>query len=113
MAFVSRAGRSMLLLILLAPAWTSGCGGDKSTPTTPTPATTTTTPAPAPSSNSVTRVTIAGNVTLSAIGDTSQLTATATFSDNSTKDVTTGGVWQVSDSRVITVSPGGLLAIRN
>ncbi len=109
MAFVSRAGRGVLLLIVVAPAWTSGCGGDKPTPTTPTP--TTTIPAPAPSSNTVTRVTISGNVTLSAIGETSQLTVIATLSDNSTKDVTSLGVWQVSDRRVITLSQGGLLSV--
>src|SRR4051794_17085981 len=106
MAIISRAGWSVL--VLLAAAWTSGCGGGKSTPTTPTPATTSTSPSPPPSA--ITRVTIVGNVTLSAIGETSQLTATATFNDNSTTDVTSLGSWQVIDARVITVSPGGILS---
>jgi hypothetical protein len=101
----------VVLLILLATASTSGCGGDKSTPTTPTPASTTTIPSPSPPSSAVTRVTIAGTVTLSAIGETSQLQATATLSDGSTKDVTSLGVWQAGDARVITLTQTGLLSV--
>jgi len=38
-------------------------------------------------------VAITGNVTLARIGETTQLTATATLSDNTTKDVTSEGNW--------------------
>ncbi len=101
----SRNRLGVALLILLAPTWTTGCGSDKSTPT-PTSPTTPTTPAP-----TATAVSISGDVTLTGIGETSQLTGTATLSDNTTKDVTTAGRWQVGDARVATVSPTGLLTI--
>ena len=104
-------GLGVLLVIVLAAAWTSGCGSDKSTPTTPTPSTTTTIPSPPPSTNIVSRLTITGNISLTAIGETSQLTATATLNDNSTKDVTNQGRWQALDARVITVNQGGLLVV--
>jgi hypothetical protein len=58
-----------------------------------------------------TRVTISGNVVLTGIGETTQLTATATRSDNTTKDVTTDAKWFVVDARVATVSPGGLVTV--
>ena len=100
-----RFSRSSLavVLVLLTFTWTS-CGGDKSTPTT-TP-TSPSTPSP-----SVTGLSITGNVTLTAVGQTSQLTATASLSDNTTKDLTTSGRWQWGDSRVITISSGGLVTV--
>ena len=94
-----------LLLVFLAALCTN-CGGD-STPTAPTPPVSTT-PPPAPT---VTNLSIRGNFALTAIGDTSQLTGTATFSDNSTKDVTSDGRWSVGDTRVILVSNTGLLTV--
>jgi hypothetical protein len=95
------------LLILVALMWVTSCGHDNPTPAVPTaPSGTTTTPQP-----TLKGVSITGNVTLTAVGETSQLTATATFTDNSTKDVTTAGRWQGGDSRVLTVSSGGLLTI--
>jgi hypothetical protein len=97
----SSRGNSILLLILLAPIWTS-CGKDEPSVTAPT--TPTSTPAPA-----VTRVSINGNVTLTRVGETTQLTAVATLSDNTTKDVTSDGRWLLSDIRVITISPTGLI----
>jgi hypothetical protein len=45
-----------------------------------------------------------------AIGSTTQLKAIATFSDGSTKDVTTGFAWTSSDTRTITASSSGLLS---
>ena len=100
----SRSNLAVVLLILLTSTWTS-CGGDKSTPTTTTP-TSPSTPSP-----SVTSLSISGNLTLTAVGETSQLTATATLSDNTTKDLTTSGRWQWGDSRVITISSGGLVTV--
>ena len=47
-----------------------------------------TTPTPAPTSPAqLTRLTVTGNASLTAIGQTSQLTAVATFSDGAVKDV--------------------------
>jgi Bacterial Ig-like domain (group 2) len=45
-----------------------------------------------------------------AIGSTTQVKAIATFSDGSTKDVTTGFAWTSSDTRTITASSSGLLS---
>ena len=45
-----------------------------------------------------------------AIGSTTQLKAIATFSDGSTKDVTTDFAWTSSDTRTITASSSGLLS---
>ena len=99
-----RSRLAVVIVILLAPTWTS-CGGDKSTPTTTTPT------SPSTPSATVTGVSISGNLTLKAVGETSQLTATATLSDNTTKDVTTSGRWQWGDSRVITISSAGLVTV--
>jgi carboxypeptidase family protein len=101
----SRSRLGVVLLILLAPIWTTSCGGEKSSPT-PTAPTTLSTPLP-----TVTGVSIGGKLTLTAVGETSQLTATATLSDNTTKDVTSIGRWQGGDIRVIGISPGGLLTV--
>ena len=100
----SRSNLAVVLLILLTSTWTS-CGGDKSTPTTTTP-TSPSTPSP-----SVTSLSISGNLTLTAVGETSQLTATATLSDNTTKDVTSSGRWQWGNTQVITISSGGLVTV--
>lgn len=103
----SRSRLGIALLVLLASTWT-GCGRRQSTSLvapTPTPATP---PAPSPT---VTRVSIGGNLSLTRIGETTQLTATATLSDNTTKDVTSVATWQWGDARVATVSPTGLVTI--
>jgi len=94
----SRSRLGVVLLILLAPTWTN-CGGEKPTPTTPTPSAT------------ATRVSISGNLTLTGVGETSQLTGTATLSDNTTRDVTSSGRWQLGDTRVVTISASGLLTV--
>ncbi|MBS1805884.1 MAG: Ig-like domain-containing protein [Acidobacteria bacterium] len=44
-----------------------------------------------------------------ASGSTEQLTATAVFSDHSTKSITSDAAWQSSDNTVAVVSPSGLL----
>lgn len=93
------------LLFLLALTWTMSCGSEKSTPlpAAPTPPST-----PPPT---VTRVAIGGNLTLTRVGETSQLTGTATLSDNTTKDVTSEGRWERGDARVVTISPSGLVTV--
>jgi hypothetical protein len=82
-----------------------GCGKD-SPPMAPSGSANTPPPPP-----SVTRVSLSGNVNLTAVGETSQLTATATFSDNTTRDVTAQARWAVGDPSVAVVSPTGLLTI--
>jgi hypothetical protein len=76
---------------------------------TPNP---TPTPTPTPTPPTLTRVLLSGNVSLTDLGQTSQLTATATFSDSSTQDVTSNASWFSSDTRVATVS-GGLVTVIN
>jgi hypothetical protein len=98
----SRTRLGVVLLILLAPAWTS-CGSDTPTPTPTGPATVV--------PPTVTRVSITGNVTLTQIGETTQLTAIATLSDNTTKNITSEGQWRAGDARVVSISPGGLVTV--
>src|SRR5258708_556496 len=50
-----------------------------------------------PSSSSLLTVVISGNLSLSAVGQTSQLTATAGFQDGTTQPVTTTATWQSSN----------------
>jgi len=53
---------------------------------------------------------IEGNTHLTTIGETSQLTAKATFSDGTAKDVSAETKW-TSDTTVMQVSPAGLLTV--
>ncbi|HXG68996.1 MAG TPA: hypothetical protein VNJ04_00095 [Gemmatimonadaceae bacterium] len=92
-----------MLLLLLSPTWT-GCSGE--TPPIPTGPPPPTAPLPRP-----TALSISGNLTLTSIGETSQLTVTGSFIDNTTKDVTAVGIWRTEDARVVTVSAGGLLKV--
>jgi TolB-like protein len=94
-----------IVLVLLTQGLV-GCGNR--TPVSPTAPTTAMTPTPVPT---ITRVAISGNVPLTTIGETAQLTATATLSDNTTKNVTTDGRWQAGDARIVTVSQTGLLSV--
>jgi hypothetical protein len=57
----------------------------------------------------VSAVKVTGNLSFSAIGQTSQLSATATLPDGSTRDVTNVATWRSNDSTIITVSSKGLL----
>jgi hypothetical protein len=57
--------------------------------------------------NAVQRISIAGNVIFDGINQTRQFTATATFNNGSSKDVTADGQWQSSDTHVATVSETG------
>ena len=66
----------------LAALMTMMIGGGKDSPRPPSPD-----PA-VPSAASVVGVTITGNTNLTAVGETSQLTVTATRSDGTTEDVT-------------------------
>jgi hypothetical protein len=77
-------------------------------PLTPPPSPALSTPAPAPTPV-VTAVNISGNTALTAIGEASQLTATATYSDGTTKDVTTTANWMAVAPSVVSIQPGGIV----
>lgn len=86
-----------LLIAFLAGTLVSTCGGETSI-TSPT----------SPLSSAVS-VSITGTPVLTAESETSQLTATATFSDGTTHDVTSSATWVSSNSEVATVSDAGLV----
>jgi len=75
---------------------TSGCGGGGGTAPTPPPPTPT-----------VTAVTVSGAGS-PGVGDTVQLTATATFSDGTTQTVTAQATWESSNQAIVTITSGGL-----
>jgi hypothetical protein len=52
---------------------------------------------------------VSGNTSLTAIGETSQLTATASYSDGTTRDASSQVRWTSVNDVVVSVSPGGLL----
>jgi hypothetical protein len=52
---------------------------------------------------------LTGNTTLQAVGERSQLTATATFSNGTTADVTREAMWSVSPSSVVTIDTSGVM----
>src|SRR5438132_271582 len=54
---------------------------------------------------------IAGEAHLTAIGETAQLTGTATFTDDTVKDVTGETKWYIDDPSVMTVSPWGVATV--
>jgi hypothetical protein len=58
-------------------------------------------------------VSVTGNTKLLAVGDTSQLMATASLSDGTSKDVTAEAEWTTADSDVITFQAPGLLRVVN
>jgi hypothetical protein len=86
-------------VIVITSVWTA-C--NKST-TTPTPA--------PPSPAQLTRLSVTGKSSLTAIGETSQLTAVATFSDGAVKDVSRDTRWVSSLPSVMVVSSTGLLTV--
>ena len=75
-----------------------GCGKSPAGPTSPT----------APSSATVSSVAVNGSTDFTSIGQTVQLTATATFSDGATQNVSATATWQAL-SVGATVSSGGLV----
>jgi len=74
--------RAVFTVILMYSVALIGCGGSTGFPTSPTSATPVTV-----------SITISGNTTFAAINATSQLTATATTSDGSARDVTALCLW--------------------
>src|ERR1700716_3275440 len=86
-------------VIVITSVWTA-CNKSATTPT----------PAP-PSPAQLTRLSVTGKSSLTAIGETSQLTAVATFSDGAVKDVSRDTRWVSSLPSVMVVSSTGLLTV--
>lgn len=78
------------------------CGSSNRSPTSPTPSAVVV---------ELTNLQITGNTSLTAVGETSQLRATAGFSDQSQKDVSLETIWTSTDPSVVTVSSSGLLTV--
>ncbi|HET9362047.1 MAG TPA: Ig-like domain-containing protein [Vicinamibacterales bacterium] len=92
------------LLVVVVSVASHGCGDSAGLPTSgPSPS--------APASPPVRTLRINGPAVLSVIGETSQLRATATFSDNSTRDVTSEATWRSLNPSVVNVSPTGLVTV--
>ena len=92
--------RSLLIAFAVAAGFIA-CGGDDrpSTPTVPTlfgP----------PKS-----IQISGNLNLTTVGQQAQLTATATFANGQSRNVTKESQWEVTNPAVATISSTGLLRI--
>ena len=103
---MTRSAAWCALLIGVLGLWGIACDDrNEGPPMSPSP-----NPPPPPLS-AITGLTLAGNVNLSAVGETSQLTVTATYSDGTTKDVSRESRWTIGDQRVLTVSPEGLLTV--
>src|SRR5688500_7211149 len=91
-----------ILAALILVVVVSACGGSDPNPVAPSPA---------PVAVSATRLRVGGNAALTTIGDTSQLTAIATFSDATEKDVTAEALWTSTEPSFLTVV-SGLLTVR-
>jgi xyloglucan-specific exo-beta-1,4-glucanase len=94
-----RRFRVYSVVVALALIVCNGCGGGGGGSSTPPPP-------PSPTPQSI-RVTAPGNSLI--VGDTVPLTAILTYSDNSTRNVTTTATWSVTPSAVATVSNTGVV----
>jgi hypothetical protein len=65
----------------------------------------------APATAFVTGLRISGNASLSALGETSQLNAQATYSEGTTKDVASEAQWLSAEPSAISVSSSGVLTV--
>ena len=92
--------KSLLLSLLTCLMIWAACGGGGSQGTTPPP--------PALKSIQVT----GGSANLIA-GQSQQMKATGTYSNNTTQDLTATASWSTSDANVCTVAPGGMLSVKN
>jgi len=94
------------LISALAVAVMGLAGCDRPLATIPTAPATQSTAAPI-----VTGVIVSGKTELSLVGETTQLTAMATFSDGSARGITGEASWTSSDASVLTVSATGLVTV--
>jgi len=90
---------------LAAIALVAGCGDSPTTPTPPASVK----PAAAATAPTVTAVSISGNTSLTAAGETSQFTATSTLSDGSSRNVTNDVQWRSQNTAVAVISASGLV----
>jgi hypothetical protein len=96
------AWRVLLPLMLAIMLGSTACDDKKRfSPTSPTP----TGPA-------VQAITVTGGTTLQRPGDEVQLTATARFSDGTTRDISSEASWSVDYTEIVSVARGGLLTAR-
>jgi hypothetical protein len=102
---MTATGRAVVrhVLVLAALAGAVACHDKNPAGPSPVPS-----PVPSPSSPVAQSIAIGGTLSLHQPGDTGQLTATATFSDGTTKDVTAEALWGSTGSAVI-VSLAGLV----
>src|SRR3954466_10622722 len=93
---VSRLLCGRTLIAVGAALVIAACGSDGAAPTVPTPKTA-----------SVASVAVTGSAL--AVGATAQFIATATLSDGSTQNVTTGATWASSNQSVASVTSTGIV----
>ena len=84
----------------------AGCDRSHDLPTT-APSTT----APASVPPTVTAVVVTGKTSLTSVGETTQLSATASYSDGTTRGITGEAQWASSDPAALSVSPQGLVTV--
>jgi hypothetical protein len=89
--------------ILVAFVVVAGCSSNGAPGVAPTP-----TPTPT-QTLAVRSLKLSGIVALTAVGQSSQLAATATLSDGSVRDVTSASVWQTEPTAVVRLSATGLV----
>jgi hypothetical protein len=106
---IRRAGRAAVAVMLgtVSAAVMIGCGG-RTPPTPPTSPSLATAPNQ-PQQEIPTSLRVGGDQSLDAVGETSQLTATATYKGGTSKDVTADAHWRSERETVATVSPSGLV----
>lgn len=94
--------RLVAIVAALGVSWScSSSSAPASSPSAPSPS-------PTPQAT-VSSVVLSGTTNLSGVGQTSQLTATATFSDGTTQNVTAAAAWVSSNNGLATVSSAGLV----
>ena len=106
--------RRLVVLLVLVFVY-AGCGGSDSggSPSSPSAPTTPTTPTVTVTGVNVTGAGCGGSsCTITTIGGSVQLTATATKSDSSTQDVTSLATWSSTNTAVATVSSSGLVTVK-
>ncbi|HTK28152.1 MAG TPA: carboxypeptidase regulatory-like domain-containing protein [Vicinamibacterales bacterium] len=79
--------------LLASAAWWPGCGSDSTSPS--------------PNPPSVTAVAVTGAAATMGVGSQAALVATATFSDNTTSNVSSQAAWETSNASVATVTASG------
>jgi hypothetical protein len=105
--FYFRMKPHLLTVVLLAAL--AGCS--RSGPVAPTsPSSPASSPSPGAGA-AVTALAVRGRTLLTSIGETTPLTATASLSDGTSRDVTTAVQWVSSSESTLSVSPGGVVTV--